>query len=111
MGPIEQKSAAATTTSFVIGYLAAVAVTAIPWLHDHLTPDQRQTLPAVVTAAFVAIVAYITPHTHRPDLVQPLEPVTGFVMRGGPDPVQPAPLPATETEQHWAKPAEPDWPQ
>lgn len=78
-GPIEQKSAAATTTAFIVGYLAAIAVTAIPWLHDHLTPDQRQQLPAVVTAAFVALAAYYAPHTHRADLVPPPAPlpVTG----------------------------------
>jgi len=67
-GPIEAKAAAAPAATLVAGYLSAVLISAVPWLHDHLTPDQQQSLPIIIAFLLSAAAAYFAPHTHRPDL-------------------------------------------
>jgi hypothetical protein len=68
-GPIEQKAVAGPATALVAGYLSAILVSAVPWLHDHLTPDQQQSLPVIIAFLLSAAAAYLAPHTHRPDLM------------------------------------------
>jgi hypothetical protein len=75
-GPIEQKAVAAPATALVSGYLSAVLISTVPWLHTHLTPDQQQQLPIVIAFALSAAAAWLAPHTHRPDLV-PVQPPAG----------------------------------
>jgi len=77
-GPIEQKAAAGPAATLIAGYLSAVLVEAVPWLHDHLTPDQRQNLPVIIAFALSALAAWLAPHTHRPDLA-PGDPDTAQV--------------------------------
>jgi hypothetical protein len=83
--PIEQKAVAGPSAGFVIGYLCTILIAAVPWLNKHLTADQQQQLPIVLGFLFAAVAAYLAPHTHRPDL---LEPDTGQHAR----PVQNVPL-------------------
>lgn len=66
--PIEQKAAAAPFATLVGGYLAAILIEAVPWLRDHLTPDQKFNLPVIIAFALSAIAGYFAPHTSRPDL-------------------------------------------
>lgn len=73
-GPIEQKAVAAPTATLVVGYITGLLVTTVPWLRDNLTADQQQNLQVIITFLFSALAAYYAPHTHRPDLVQPLLP-------------------------------------
>jgi hypothetical protein len=67
-GPIEQKAVAAPTATLVAGYFCTVLISAVPWVREHLTPDQQRELPIIVAFLFTAAAAYIAPHTHRPDL-------------------------------------------
>lgn len=67
-GPIEQKAVAGPAVALVAGYLATVLFSAVPWLRDHLTPDQREEIPVIIAFALSALAAYLAPHTHRPDL-------------------------------------------
>ncbi|HYK70450.1 MAG TPA: hypothetical protein VEV45_21070 [Streptosporangiaceae bacterium] len=67
--PIEQKAVAGPTTALIAGYLSTILISAVPWLHDHLTPDQQQSLPIIIAFLLSAAAAYLAPHTHRPDLV------------------------------------------
>jgi hypothetical protein len=67
-GPIEVKSYTATGTTLIVGYACAVLISAVPWLNQHLTPDQQQQLPWIITTAATALASYFAPHTHRPDL-------------------------------------------
>ena len=69
--PIEQKAVAGPFTTLIAGYLSAVAIEAVPWLHDHLTADQQANLPIIVAFLLSSVAAYLAPHTHRPDLPQP----------------------------------------
>lgn len=73
-GPIEQKAVAAPAVTLIAGYLSAVLISAVPWLHDHLTPDQQQSLPVIIAFLLSAVAAYLAPHTHRPDLPLPAGP-------------------------------------
>jgi hypothetical protein len=68
-GPIEQKAVAGPATALVAGYLSAILISAVPWLHQHLTPDQQQSLPVIIAFLLSAAAAYLAPHTHRPDLL------------------------------------------
>jgi len=68
-GPIEQKAVAAPATALVAGYLSTILISAVPWLHDHLTPDQQNSLPIIIAFLLSAVAAYLAPHTHRPDLL------------------------------------------
>jgi hypothetical protein len=54
--------------TLVAGYLSALLVSAVPWLHDHLTADQQASLPIIIAFLLSALAAYLAPHTHRPDL-------------------------------------------
>jgi hypothetical protein len=69
-GPIEQKAVAGPATALVAGYLSAILVSSVPWLHQHLTPDQQQSLPIIIAFLLSAAAAYLAPHTHRPDLLE-----------------------------------------
>jgi hypothetical protein len=67
-GPLEQKAVAGPFATLVAGYFSAVLIEAVPWLSDHLTADQKQTLPVIIAFLLSAVAAYFAPHTHRPDL-------------------------------------------
>jgi hypothetical protein len=101
MGPIEQKAYAGPVATLIAGYASTVLIEAVPWVHKHLTPDQQQNLPIIIAFLFSAVSAYLAPHTHRPDLPQPV-------------PVQPAPAPEPLPENRpdaAAGPATGNWPQ
>jgi hypothetical protein len=70
-GPIEQKAVAAPFTTLIAGYLSSLLITTVPWISQHLTPDQQQTLPVIIAFALSALAAYLAPHTDRPDLIPP----------------------------------------
>ena len=71
-GPIEQKAVASPSATLVVGYITALLVTTVPWLRDNLTADQQQNLQVIITFLAAALAAYFAPHTHRPDLVEPV---------------------------------------
>lgn len=77
--PIEQKAVAGPSVALVAGYLSTILIEAIPWLSDHLTADQQQTLPVIIAFLLSSVAAYLAPHTHRPDLLPP--PVQAALVR------------------------------
>ena len=76
-GPIEQKAVASPAATLVAGYLSAILISSVPWLHSHLTPDQQQSLPIIIAFLLAAVAAYLAPHTHRPDLLAAEELLVG----------------------------------
>jgi thiamine transporter ThiT len=72
-GPIEQKAVAGPFATLVGGYLSSLLITAVPWLHQHLTSDQQQALPIIIAFLLAGLAAYFAPHTHRPDLMTAAE--------------------------------------
>jgi hypothetical protein len=101
-GVIEQKAVAAPAVTLVAGYLSAVLISAVPWLHDHLTADQQQNLPIVIAFILSGVAAYVVPHTHRPDLAPVVAPPPPRVLpsRPVPPPAPPAPPPPPDEEEH-----------
>jgi hypothetical protein len=93
-GPLEAKAVAGPTVTLVAGYLSSVLISAVPWLHAHLTADQQQNLPIVIAFILSFVAAYRAPHTNRPDL--PVEPS---------DPL--APLPSRPQVSPWPQPLPP----
>lgn len=83
-GPIEAKAYVGTLTTFGAGYLSTLLLETVPWLNQHLTPDQQTNLPIFIATVLTAITTYYAPHTHRPDLPTPI-------------PVQPAYPPEVNT--------------
>jgi len=69
-GPIEQKAVAGPATALIAGYLSTILISAVPWLHEHLTPDQQNSLPIIIAFLLSAVAAYLAPHTHRPELLE-----------------------------------------
>src|SRR5215471_16805330 len=57
--PIHPRTAAraAPAVTLVAGYLSAVLISAVPWLHDHLTADQQQNLPIVIAFILSGVAA------------------------------------------------------
>jgi hypothetical protein len=88
VGPFETKAVAAPSATLVFGYLSGLLIEVVPWLKDNLTADQQQNLPIVLAFLASLLAAYLAPHTHRPDL---MEPVTAT-----PQEITDVPLPESE---------------
>ena len=71
---IETKTAAGSVSFLAIGWLTTLLIEAVPWLREHLTPDQKQNAPIILAWLIGSLAAYYAPHTHRPDLVPPEPP-------------------------------------
>lgn len=74
MSGIETKVAAGSITTLAAGYLSGLLIEVIPWLKDNLTADQKQNLPIILAWVLASVAAYFAPHTHRPDLAEPVVP-------------------------------------
>lgn len=68
MSGIETKVAAGSVSFLAFGWLSTILIEAVPWLREHLTPDQKQNAPIVLAWLIGSLAAYFAPHTHRPDL-------------------------------------------
>jgi len=78
-GPVESKAVAGPTTAALVGYISWAIITFVPGVKDNVPADLQGQIPVVVGAVLAAIAAYYAPHTHRPDLTEPLTPVQGEI--------------------------------
>ena len=73
-GPYEAKTVAGSATLLVAGEVVTLLFAYVPWLRAHTPDGLQQQLVVLLAWLLSTIAAYQAPHTHRPDLIAPVQP-------------------------------------